>query len=173
MSAVTAIVARVPARLLMTQYKVGMFSSQDDMLQQVAHARGKLRRGGTADIEGAARIVLTDWRDGKLPFHTLPPSRGNEKHEHATVVTEYSKEFDIGAISAAEEKTVLAKLDEDTTTQAPRSVRSPLCMCFSTMLLPLLILNVDLGYAGCLSAGATDWPSSRNCQRSDGCGRCQ
>lgn len=118
-SAVAAIAARVPVRLLMTQYKIGTFSSHDDMLQQVAQARGKLKRGGAADTVGAARIVLTDWRDGKLPFHTLPPTRGNEKHEHATVVSEYSRQFDVSAVFASEEQTVLARLDEDPEMQPP------------------------------------------------------
>eukprot|EP00892_Ulva_mutabilis_P007479 jgi/Ulvmu1/5102/UM021_0119.1 len=124
-SAVAAIVARVPARLLMTQYKVGTFNTHDNMLQQVAQARGKLKRGGTADLESAARIVLTDWRDGKLPFHTLPPARGNEKHEHATVVSEYSREFDANAVFAAEEQSILAKLDEDAAAQIPHATAVP------------------------------------------------
>lgn len=110
-TAVAAIVARVPSRLLMTQYKTGTFCNHDDLLRQVAQARGKLKRGGTADSEGAARIVLADWRDGKLPFHTLPPSRGNEKHEHAAIVSQYAKDLDINAVIIQEEEQVLAELD--------------------------------------------------------------
>lgn len=126
MTAVAAIVARVPNRLLMTQYKSGLFSDYEDLLRQVAQARGKLKRGGTADLEGAAHIVLADWRDGKLPFHTLPPSRGHEKHEGAAVVAQYSKEFDISAVVAQEERNVLGKLDQDSDMHAqPMNVHAP------------------------------------------------
>lgn len=40
---------------------------------QVARASGKLAKGGEADINTAARMVLLDWQRGKLPFFSLPP----------------------------------------------------------------------------------------------------
>lgn len=112
-AAVAAVVAKVPTRLLMTQYKTGTFSSHEDFLRQVSLARGRVKRGGSPDVEAAARIILSDWRDGKLPFHTLPPSRGNEVYESATVVSDYSREFDISAVIAQEEHLVLSKLEQE------------------------------------------------------------
>lgn len=132
MSAVGAIIAKVPSRLLMTLYRTGTFCNHDDLLRQVAQARGKLKRGGTADSEGAARIVLADWRDGKLPFHTLPPSRGNEKHEHAAIVSQYSQELDINAVIIQEEKHVLAKLDNEFDMQG-----ALMTVCASTKSIPI------------------------------------
>lgn len=54
-----------PARMLVTLYKVPSFDSVDDFLLKVAIARGKLKKGGIADVTAAARIVLHDWNEGK------------------------------------------------------------------------------------------------------------
>ena len=53
-----------PARLLVTLYKIPSFDSVDDFLQKVAAVRGKLKKGGVADVEAAARIILHDWNEG-------------------------------------------------------------------------------------------------------------
>lgn len=53
-----------PARMLVTLYKVPSFDSVDDFLLKVATARGKLKKGGIADVDAAARIVLHDWNEG-------------------------------------------------------------------------------------------------------------
>jgi ribosome biogenesis GTPase A len=40
------------------------FTSVDDFLQKLATLRGKLKKGGTVDVEAAAKIVLHDWNEG-------------------------------------------------------------------------------------------------------------
>jgi nuclear GTP-binding protein len=45
------ILVRVPAKQLMSIYKVAAFEGADSFLQQVANARGKLKRGGIVDVE--------------------------------------------------------------------------------------------------------------------------
>jgi nuclear GTP-binding protein len=109
--AVASVLDRVERRQLMATYNIAEFSDCEGMLRQIAVARGRLRKGGTADIEATARVVLADWRDGTIPFHTLPPSRGNEQHETVAIVTEAGKEFDMHAVLESEEG-VFAKLQE-------------------------------------------------------------
>lgn len=50
---VSEILCRVPAKQLMSLYKVAAFDQGgvDSFLQQVASARGKLKRGGIVDVE--------------------------------------------------------------------------------------------------------------------------
>jgi hypothetical protein len=48
---VSEILSRVPAKQLMSVYKVAAFEGVDGFLQQVASARGKLKRGGILDVE--------------------------------------------------------------------------------------------------------------------------
>lgn len=50
----------------------------EDFLTQIARASGKLLRGGEADLNTAARMVLYDWQRGKVPFFTLPPGHTEE-----------------------------------------------------------------------------------------------
>lgn len=52
------VLRRVPAKQLMVLYKIGAFGTAEEMLQHIATARGKLRKGGTPDMKAAARIVL-------------------------------------------------------------------------------------------------------------------
>ncbi|KAF4696789.1 nucleolar gtp-binding protein [Perkinsus olseni] len=53
----------------------------DDFLTKIAQQMGKLRKGGEADIETAARIVLYDWQKGRIPYFELPPKDGEDDQE--------------------------------------------------------------------------------------------
>lgn len=54
-----------PADKLVSIYKINNFSDVDEFLMNVAMVRGKLKKGGVADILAAARIVLHDWNEGE------------------------------------------------------------------------------------------------------------
>ncbi|XP_058724355.1 guanine nucleotide-binding protein-like NSN1 isoform X2 [Vicia villosa] len=86
-----------PARVLVALYKIPTFESVDDFLQIVATVRGKLKKGGIVDIESAARIVLHDWNEGKIPYYTMPPVSEAEPSE-AKIVSEFSKDFNIDEV---------------------------------------------------------------------------
>ena len=98
------IVRRCPAKQLMGLYKVGAFDGVDGFLQQVAQSRGKLRKGGAVDKGAAARIVLQDWNDGRIPYFTLPPKRDTEVAGSAQLVGAWGADFD------AEQSAALAGL---------------------------------------------------------------
>ena len=56
----------------------------DDLLDVLARAKGRLLKGGEPDIEGAAKIVLSDWVRGRIPYFVTPPERPaslNEREE--------------------------------------------------------------------------------------------
>ncbi len=55
---IAEIIKRVPAAKLSELYKIGNFKSADQFLQLVAHARGKLRKGGVPDMISAAKVTL-------------------------------------------------------------------------------------------------------------------
>lgn len=92
---VSEIVKRCPAKQLMGIYKVPAFDSTDQFLHHIALARGKLKKGGTVDVQAAAKVVLQDWNDGRIPFYTMPPQReAQEGHAAAEVVTQFGTDFD-------------------------------------------------------------------------------
>ncbi|KAK4441519.1 Guanine nucleotide-binding protein-like NSN1 [Sesamum alatum] len=91
-----------PERVLVTLYKVPSFDSVDDFLQKVATVRGKLKKGGIVDVDAAARIVLHDWNEGKIPYYTMPPNRNAEEPSEAKIVSELAKEFNVDEVYGAE-----------------------------------------------------------------------
>ncbi|KAJ6820717.1 guanine nucleotide-binding protein-like NSN1 [Iris pallida] len=100
-SPVKEILKLCPADKLISLYKLPSFSTVDDFLQKVATTRGKLKKGGIVDTEAAARIVLHDWNEGKIPYYTLPPTREQVDLE-TTIVSEFGKEFDIDEVYKTE-----------------------------------------------------------------------
>ncbi|XP_010524693.1 PREDICTED: guanine nucleotide-binding protein-like NSN1 [Tarenaya hassleriana] len=101
-SPVREILKLCPANMLVTLYKIPGFDSVDDFLYKVATVRGKLKKGGLVDIEAAARIVLHDWNEGKIPYYTMPPKRDQGENAEAKIVTELGKEFNIDEVYSGE-----------------------------------------------------------------------
>ncbi|KAI3514540.1 hypothetical protein L1887_13036 [Cichorium endivia] len=87
-----------PAQTLVTIYKLSSFDSVDDFLFKVATIRGKLKKGGIVDINAAARIVLHDWNEGKIPYYTMPPIRNEGEAMEANIVSELGKEFNVDEV---------------------------------------------------------------------------
>ena len=100
-AAVDAILRRVPARALLEVYEIGVFSNVQEFLYRIAAKRGKMRRGGVYDYEEAARSVLTDWNQGKVPFYTLPPTR-KRPTGGLEIASGWAKEFDLAALNASQ-----------------------------------------------------------------------
>eukprot|EP00898_Chlorokybus_atmophyticus_P006332 jgi/Chlat1/66/Chrsp1S08772 len=92
---VQEIVKRCTAETLMSIYKIEKFVGAEEFLQRVAASRGKLKRGGVADPEAAAKLVLQDWNSGRIPYFTQPPKRESVDHDSTQLVTQWAKEFDI------------------------------------------------------------------------------
>ncbi|XP_057427141.1 guanine nucleotide-binding protein-like NSN1 [Lotus japonicus] len=101
-SPVKEILKLCPSRLLVTLYKIPSFDSVDDFLQKVSTVRGKLKKGGIVDTEAAARIVLHDWNEGKIPYYTMPPVRDQGELSEAKIVSEFAKEFNIDDVYNSE-----------------------------------------------------------------------
>ena len=112
---VCEILRRCPAERLMLAYKTSTFEDADDFLRQVAKQRGVLKKGGVPDMIAAARVVLTDWNGGKIPYYTDPPARGaaeDKRHAGAEVVANWGAEFDAETVFRDEENAVIAGLPE-------------------------------------------------------------
>eukprot|EP01023_Acetabularia_acetabulum_P068243 TRINITY_DN9626_c0_g1_i2.p1 TRINITY_DN9626_c0_g1~~TRINITY_DN9626_c0_g1_i2.p1 ORF type:complete len:520 (-),score=109.44 TRINITY_DN9626_c0_g1_i2:269-1615(-) len=102
------IVEKVGKNSLMKAYKISNFEDADGFIRNVAMVRGKLRKGGTPDVYSAAKLILQDWNDGKLPFYTLPPKRALPSNTQ--IVSNWSADFDVDSVYAQEKSTVIAGL---------------------------------------------------------------
>jgi nuclear GTP-binding protein len=56
-------------------------------------------QGGTVNTDAAARIVLTDWNDGRIPYYTEPPQRQAAAREDAAIVSSWGSDFDANQVS--------------------------------------------------------------------------
>ncbi|KAG8052346.1 hypothetical protein GUJ93_ZPchr0001g31101 [Zizania palustris] len=101
-SPVKEILDLCPHETLLSLYRVPTFTSVDDFLHKVATLRGKLKKGGIVDVEAAAKIVLHDWNEGKIPYYTLPPKRAAVEDSDAVIISETGKEFNVDEIYKAE-----------------------------------------------------------------------
>jgi len=51
------------------------FFDADTILDTLARKKGRLLKGGEPDREGVAKILLSDWVRGRIPFFVPPPER--------------------------------------------------------------------------------------------------
>ncbi|KIM44076.1 hypothetical protein M413DRAFT_374567 [Hebeloma cylindrosporum] len=71
---VEEILARTPRATLMRIYNIPEFSSTLEFLTMMALTNGRLLKGGTPDLNSAARQILTDWNQQKIPYFSTPPT---------------------------------------------------------------------------------------------------
>ncbi|PON51972.1 GTP binding domain containing protein [Parasponia andersonii] len=122
-SPVKEILKLCPAKLLVTLYKLPSFDSADDFLQKMATVRGKLKKGGVVDVGAAARIVLHDWNEGKIPYYTMPPVRNQDEPSEAKIVSELGKVFNIDEVYNGESSFIggLKSVDDFDPVEVPPS----------------------------------------------------
>ena len=92
-SVVDEIVKRCHQKQLMSLYKVPTFKDSEEFLQSVAFQRGRLLPGGIGDSSSAARVILHDWHNGKIPYYTVPPTRDSAKYSDAQIMDSWREEF--------------------------------------------------------------------------------
>lgn len=99
-------------------------------LIHIARKKGRLGKGGIPNMTSAGLSVLNDWRDGKIMGWTLPKASKNavtqtlnagqqkppEKVEQTTVVSEWSKEFDLDGLFASLDSALDAEKEQNKTT---------------------------------------------------------
>lgn len=101
-SPIETIIKRVGSEPLMIAYSVPEFATVTEFLAYLCSSRGKYRKGGSYDVNSAARVVLQDWNSGKIPFYTLPPKGPSKAHLSAEIVHQWSEEFNVNAIMDTE-----------------------------------------------------------------------
>ncbi|KAL1550329.1 guanine nucleotide-binding protein-like NSN1 [Salvia divinorum] len=57
---------------------------------------------GGVDVDATARVILHDWNEGKIPYHTMPPKRNADEPSSARIVTELGKEFNVDEVYGSE-----------------------------------------------------------------------
>jgi nuclear GTP-binding protein len=71
---IQAILNKVKTHHLERTYDVRGFKNSTEFLEQLARKGGRLLKGGEADLNGVAKMVINDFIRGKIPWFTPPPS---------------------------------------------------------------------------------------------------
>ncbi|KAI0692600.1 P-loop containing nucleoside triphosphate hydrolase protein [Cytidiella melzeri] len=111
---VEEIIGRTDSETLMKIYSLPHIGPTIEFLTMLALTTGRLLKGGTPDILAAARVVLQDWNNHKIPYFSVPPmvhpsslpamtstgqvAPGAEEVGQARILTELSKPFELGAL---------------------------------------------------------------------------
>lgn len=98
-AAAQAVLERCGKERLQELYSIAEFSSTENFLALLAAKRGKLGKGGVPQLLDAAKVVLRDWNEGRIPYYTAPPEDAPASSASSTeIVAGFSKEFDIEAL---------------------------------------------------------------------------
>ncbi|KAM4721751.1 guanine nucleotide-binding protein-like 3 [Rhinophrynus dorsalis] len=77
---------------VMLQYNISDFRNPLEFITLLANKRGMLKKGGVADTESAARLLLNDWMGARLSYHSqptgTPSSQAHISEERAASVWE-------------------------------------------------------------------------------------
>ena len=80
------------------------FWDTEQFLDTLARMKGRLLKGGEPDVDGVAKIILTDWVRGRIPFFVPPPERSEELNKAEAKLKAKSK----GKEKAADVRETLA-----------------------------------------------------------------
>ncbi|KAK0209016.1 NUC091 domain-containing protein [Desarmillaria ectypa] len=83
---IPALMERVKPLYLSRTYGVPLPNEEDPMqpwepevfLDKLARMKGRLLKQGESDVDSVAKIVLSDWVRGRIPFFVPPPERSEE-----------------------------------------------------------------------------------------------
>ena len=79
---ITAVLRKTKPQHIERTYEIRGFNSATEFLELLARKGGRLLKGGEADVDGVAKMVLNDFLRGKIPWFTPPPdSEGRETAE--------------------------------------------------------------------------------------------
>lgn len=70
---IAAVLKKTKPQHIQRTYDIGGFETATDFLELLARKGGRLLKGGEADVDGAAKMVLNDYVRGKIPWFTPPP----------------------------------------------------------------------------------------------------
>lgn len=83
---IPALMSRVKPLYLSRTYGIALPDPDDpsrswdpeQFLDTLARMKGRLLKGGEPDVDGVAKIILSDWVRGRIPFFVPPPERSEE-----------------------------------------------------------------------------------------------
>lgn len=76
---IPAALAKCKTKHVQRTYDIPSYENATDFLEQMARKGGRLLKGGEADVDGVAKMVLNDFMRGKIPWYVPPPGTAAAK----------------------------------------------------------------------------------------------
>ncbi len=70
---ITAVLKKTKPQHIERTYDIKGFNNATQFLELLARKGGRLLKGGEADVDGVAKMVINDFLRGKIPWFTPPP----------------------------------------------------------------------------------------------------
>ncbi|KAL9104719.1 MAG: hypothetical protein Q9187_008870 [Circinaria calcarea] len=70
---IAAVLSKTKPQHIERTYDIKGYSDSTEFLELLARKGGRLLKGGEADVDGVAKMVLNDFLRGKIPWFTPPP----------------------------------------------------------------------------------------------------
>ena len=70
---IAAVLSKTKPQHIERTYDIKGFNNATEFLELLARKGGRLLKGGEADVDGVAKIVINDFLRGKIPWFTPPP----------------------------------------------------------------------------------------------------
>ncbi len=71
---IAGVLERTQPRHIERTYDIKNYVDATDFLSILARKGGRLLKGGEADVDGVAKMVINDFLRGKIPWFTPPPT---------------------------------------------------------------------------------------------------
>ena len=78
---IAAVLKKTKPQHIQRTYDIGSFETPTEFLELLARKGGRLLKGGEADVDGAAKMVLNDFVRGKIPWFTPSPTIEGQEEE--------------------------------------------------------------------------------------------
>lgn len=89
---IPALMERVRPEHLAKTYGIESWTSPTDFIEKFARKSGRLVKGGEADINTVAKMMLHDWLRGKIPYFVPPPEPTAEEQKKLDAEKQRKKE---------------------------------------------------------------------------------
>lgn len=78
---IAAVLTKTKPQHIKRTYEIEGFETPLEFLEILARKGGRLLKGGEADVDGVAKMVLNDFIRGKIPWFTPPPQVLEDNNE--------------------------------------------------------------------------------------------